>query len=72
MAVSKNTVAVKILGMLTPEKSFDFLVENFGFTTLVESMYDSSGNYYSDINYSPLALGGLTKGVTVLEMTAAG
>jgi len=34
-------------------------------------MYDSSGNFFTDINYSPLALGGLTKGVTVLEMTAA-
>lgn len=58
---SKNTVAVKVLAEeVTPEYALNFLQERFHFTTLTESD-----------NVEVLALGGLTNGVTNLELTAA-
>lgn len=66
---SLNTIAVKVLDMLTPERSYSFATLNLGMD-LVSSM-ERNDKVYSDIDYAPLALGGLTSGVTVLEMTAA-
>lgn len=66
---SVNVVAVKTIADITPSLGFSYLM-NFGFTTLVESRVSSNGNTYSDINYS-LALGGITDGVTNLELTAS-
>lgn len=66
---SINVVAVKTIADITPSLGFSYLT-NFGFSTLVESRVASNGNTYSDINYS-LALGGITDGVTNLELTAA-
>ncbi len=66
---SVNVVAVKTIADITPSLGFSYL-SNFGFSTLVESRVNSNGNTYSDINYS-LALGGITDGVTNLELTAA-
>jgi len=66
---SQNIPAVKVLRELTPEKSFDFLTQKLGFTTLVENE-TRNGKQVSDQNLSS-ALGGLTDGVTVEEMTAA-
>lgn len=65
---SLNIVAVKTLTQITPQLGFDYL-KNFGFTTLVESRETESG-ILSDITQS-LALGGLTDGVTNLELNAA-
>ncbi|MCR5743793.1 MAG: transglycosylase domain-containing protein [Lachnospiraceae bacterium] len=45
-------------------------VEKFGITTLVDYQKNSDGTVYTD-RVSSLALGGLTKGVTNLELTAA-
>ncbi len=64
IAVSCNIIAVKVLTEITPQLGFDYL-KDFGFTTLVENE-----NGYTDIG-QPLALGGITKGVTNLELTAA-
>lgn len=66
---SQNIPAVKVLRELTPEKSFDFLTQKLGFTTLVENE-TRKGKQVSDQTLSS-ALGGLTDGVTVEEMTAA-
>ncbi|WOO38443.1 PBP1A family penicillin-binding protein [Anaerocolumna sp. AGMB13020] len=66
---SKNVVTVKTLEKVTPKVGFDYL-QKLGFTTLVESGVSESGKTYSDINL-PLALGGITKGVSNLELTAA-
>lgn len=66
---SINVVAVKTIADITPSLGFSYL-KNFGFTTLVESRVASNGNTYSDLNYS-LALGGITDGVTNLELTAS-
>lgn len=58
---SRNTIAVQVMNMLTPQMSYNFMTERIRITSLVEQ----------DIDYAPLALGGLTRGVSVLEMTAA-
>lgn len=69
---SKNTVAVQIMKMLTPEVSFEFLTEKYGLTTLAEmDGYNSRGEPITDIGLSNLALGGLQYGVTTYEMAAA-
>ncbi len=66
---SQNIPAVKVMRELTPEKSFDFLTKRLGFTTLVEEK-EVNGEIIGDQNLST-ALGGVTYGVTVEEMTAA-
>ncbi len=71
VAKSINTIAVKTLAELTPEKSYQFLTQKLGFTHLVGSRTTSSGSVLSDISLAPLALGGLTDGVTVREMAGA-
>lgn len=70
ISYSMNVVAVRTLEAVSPQVSFHYL-KKLGFSTLVESRYDeTTGKTYSDINLS-LALGGLTDGVTNLELTAA-
>ncbi|MCM1049784.1 MAG: transglycosylase domain-containing protein [Clostridiales bacterium] len=65
---SMNVITVKALTWITPQLGFDYLL-NFGFTTLVER--EEIGNeVFSDIQ-QPLALGGITHGVTNEELTAA-
>lgn len=66
---SVNIVAVKTMVDITPSLGFSYL-KNFGFTTLVENQANSDGTSFTDIGYA-LALGGITKGVTNLEMTAS-
>jgi penicillin-binding protein 1A len=68
---SSNAAAVQVLSLVTPERSFQFLTERFGISTLIESRVTDSGKVQTDIAMAPLALGGLTTGTTVLEMTAA-
>lgn len=58
---SANVCSVKKLTEITPALGFQYLTENFHFTTL---------NAEDDM-YQPLALGGISKGITNLEMTAA-
>lgn len=65
---SMNVVTVKTLAEVTPQIGFDYLIK-LGFTTLVDSRTAEDGRV-SDINL-PLALGGITDGVTNLELTAA-
>ena len=63
---SINIVAVKTLTDITPEVGAAY-VQNFGITTL-QTQLDENGN--TDISQS-MALGGLTKGVKNVELTAA-
>lgn len=67
MAESMNVVAVKTLNEIAPKTGYDYLL-NLGFTTLVDNYTSKDGKTYTDISL-PLALGGLTKGVTNLELT---
>ena len=66
---SMNIVAVKSITEVTPEVSFEYL-QKLGFTTLVDKHVTDSGLVLSDINQA-MALGGLTNGITNLEITAA-
>jgi penicillin-binding protein 1A len=68
---SSNAAAVQVVNLVTPEVSFQFLQERFGITSLVESKVTTSGAVQTDIALAPLALGGLTSGVTTFEMAAA-
>ena len=68
---SINVVAVKTLEEVTPDLGLQYL-DNFGFTTLAhgtEADTDANGNVWSDSNLS-MALGGLTHGVTNVELCA--
>jgi penicillin-binding protein 1A len=66
---SMNIVTVKTLVEVTPEVGYEYL-QKLGFTSLVDSRKEDDGRVVSDINY-PMALGGLTDGVSNLELTAA-
>lgn len=71
---SLNIVAVKTLTEITPQLGFDYL-KNFGFTTLVERREVTNSQtgeveIYSDIQQS-MSLGGLTDGVTNMELNAS-
>lgn len=65
---SLNVVAVKTITQITPQLGFSYLL-NFGFTTLEESKVVGN-KIYTDIG-QPLALGGITNGVTNYELNAA-
>ncbi len=60
IGVSKNTIAVKVLQELTPQYSYDFLTQRLGVDLAA-----------ADMDESPLALGGLTYGISVLETAGA-
>ena len=65
-------MAVKCLEEVTPQLGLQYL-DNFGFTTLAhgtEADRDANGTVWTDANL-PLALGGLTHGVTNVELCAA-
>ena len=62
VAYSLNTVAARVNTAVGYQRSYDFLVNNLGFTSL---------NPVNDVNVAALGLGALTKGVTVYEMSAA-
>lgn len=71
---SLNIVTVKFLTKITPQLGFDYL-NNFGFSTLVERKEVTNSvtgevEIYSDIQQS-LALGGITDGVTNMELNAS-
>lgn len=64
-------MAVKVLDTLGLQNSYNYLTEKFGISTLVTNYETSTGAVKSDLNYAPLALGGLTKGISTLEMASA-
>lgn len=66
---SMNIVTVKTFEEVTPQTGFDYLL-SLKFSTLVEERENEDGQVYTDIQL-PTALGGLTDGVTNLELTSA-
>ncbi len=62
---SVNTVAVRLLDKIGPENSFYFLRDKFKISTLVEQIGSKGDTGLS------IALGGLTYGVTVRDITTA-
>ena len=58
---SLNTVSAQIMDKLTPQASYEFLINRLGVTSLIKA----------DCDYAPLSLGQLTHGITVREMAQA-
>lgn len=71
VALSINTIPVKLVAQMTPEYSFEFAKEKMGLSTLVSSYVNAAGDTFSDVDLAPLAMGGLTRGVTVKAMAQA-
>lgn len=68
---SINAVAVGVLDMIGTSYSYDFARNKFGLATLTDDYVLESGRSLSDVGYAPLALGALTEGATVRDMTCA-
>ena len=68
---SVNAIAANTLNQIGTDYSFSFAKYNFGQNYLVDRYISDSGMSMSDIAYAPLALGALTVGSTVREMSAA-
>lgn len=66
---SMNIVTVKTFVEVTPQLGYDYLIK-LGITSLVDSRKEPDGRVVTDIDHS-MALGGLTDGVSNLELTAA-
>lgn len=66
---SMNIIAAKTIADVTPQKSYEYLLD-LGFDTLVDDKELDDGTTSTDIHQS-LSLGGLTNGVTNLELTNA-
>ena len=65
---SINIVAVKTVTQITPQLGYDYAV-NFGISTMVAAK-ELNGKIYTDIK-QPIVLGGLTEGVSTLDLNAA-
>ncbi|MEE1352411.1 MAG: transglycosylase domain-containing protein [Acutalibacteraceae bacterium] len=65
VAQSLNTTSARVAQKLTPKYSLNFLEDKFHFDTLVDE------GHMTDANLSSMAVGGMTHGVTTLEMCAA-
>ncbi len=71
LRVSKNTVAVNLYNIMGKERIFKELRENFGFNTLVERSSTENGKVITDLAPSPLALGQLSIGIPLRDLTHA-
>lgn len=67
---SVNAVAVNTLERLGLQTGYDF-AQKLGITTLVDRMETGSGRVFSDLDYAPLGMGALTKGISVREVANA-
>ncbi len=68
---SLNTVALRVLDDVGIENSFDFLKNTLGIESLIEYERTESGKGVTDKVPAALALGQMSYGVTLREMTAA-
>ena len=68
---SVNAISVNTLDTIGTEYGYSFAKYNFGLEHLVESYEAANGEIKSDVGLAPLALGALTVGATVQEMSAA-
>ncbi len=68
---SKNTVAVSLYRLLGAEHIYATLKNGFRLSGLVRRSEDAAGNVRTDLAEAPLALGELTHGVSLFEMTRA-
>ena len=67
---SMNTIACRVVDAIGVEYSYDFAKNKFGLSTLVESEI-INGDEKTDMALAPMAMGALTHGVTVQDLTTA-
>lgn len=67
---SLNTTAAKLVDTMGPEYSYAFAKEKMGLSTLVSNV-QIGGKTFTDAALAPMAMGGLTNGVTVRDLTNA-
>ncbi len=67
LAQSLNTVPAQLMRKIGIGTAFDFISEDLGFESLITDEDDPD----YDGNFSSLCVGGMSKGVTTLEMSAA-
>ncbi len=65
---SKNTVAMKVLQMLTIDASFDFMKNTLHIDSLIDCLERQDGSVLTDKGLAALSLGQLNYGLTVMEM----
>lgn len=70
MKRSTNTVAVKVLDDVGLDYAYHYAVNDMHLDTLVDQ-YELNGVNYTDKSYWSLALGGMVRGVTIRDLTAA-
>ncbi len=68
---SVNTISVRTLDSIGYDYAYSFAKYNLGQKNLVESYPMENGQSLSDLDRAPLALGALTVGSTVRDMSAA-
>lgn len=68
---SKNTVAAKLYLMLDPNEIYRTLGEGLGLRGIIEKKVGKNGSITTDLAMAPLALGQLTDGVSLLDLTHA-
>lgn len=68
---SVNTVAIRVLQDLTIEKSYNYIKNKLGVKSVIETAKRNDGTVYTDKALAPLALGQLSFGLTVREITNA-
>lgn len=68
---SVNTVSARTLDTIGADYGYSFAKYNFGQSSLTDNYPLPSGQSLSDVGLAPLALGALTVGSTVREMSAA-
>ncbi len=69
--VSKNTVAMKVLEMITVDTSFDFMKNTLHIESLIDEKVLDDGSVITDRGLAALSLGQLNYGMTVMEAAAA-
>ena len=65
---SVNASAVDTLDIIGTGYAYSFAKEKFRLDGLVENFVTAGGDTKSDVGYAPLALGALTRGITVRDM----
>ena len=68
---SVNAISVRTLQLIGYEYGFSFAKYNFGQNSLTEDYPLANGQSLNDLGAAPLALGALTVGATLREMSAA-
>lgn len=68
---SLNTTSAQIISMVTRETSFDFLKNSVHLPIVLSMKVPDSNKVLTDMDYSPLAVGQLSVGVSIYDLVSA-